>query len=123
MPRNWNVKIMQFKPNLEYSDTFWELFKEDLFHFIIICKKENLYRIMKWAQQTGMVMYRYHFVVASLDMHSIPLEEFSYAKSNIYYYKLTNEQNTELVRNHYWKCRMQRCQNLPFDENFLSVSI
>ena len=48
-PRNWNVQILQFKPNLEYSDTFWQLLKYDLFSFIIICKKENLHRIMKWV--------------------------------------------------------------------------
>ena len=48
-PRNWNVQILQFKPNLEYSDTFWQLLKYDLFNFIIICKKENLHRIMKWV--------------------------------------------------------------------------
>ena len=43
------MQILQFKPNLEYSDTFWELLKYDLFNFIIICKKENLHRIMKWV--------------------------------------------------------------------------
>lgn len=69
-----------------------------------------------------MVTFKYSFIISSLDMHSIPLEQFSYAKSNIYYFKLTDERNRELVKNHYWKCEMQRCPTLPFDENFLSVS-
>lgn len=56
-------------------------------------------------------------------MHSIPLEEFSYARANIYYFKLTDELNAELVRNHYWKCSLQRCPTQPFDDRLLSVGV
>lgn len=55
-------------------------------------------------------------------MHSIPIEDFSFARANIYYFKLTNELNKELVKNHYWKCGLQRCPQ-PFNDKYLSVSI
>jgi hypothetical protein len=74
------------------------------------------------AQQTGMITFRYSYVISSLDMHSIDLEEFKYAKANIYYLKATNENNKELLYKHHWQCSISNCAHRPYMNTYLKVS-
>ena len=48
-PRNWNVRILQFKPNQPYSDTFWQMRQFGIYNFILYVRTSNIYRILKWV--------------------------------------------------------------------------
>ena len=78
-------------------------------------------RILCKAQQTGMITYKYSYVISSLDMHSIELEEFKYAKANIYYYKVTNEFNKDLLYKHHWQCSINHCAHRPYMSTYLKA--
>ncbi|XP_055300709.1 glutamate receptor ionotropic, kainate 2-like isoform X1 [Sitodiplosis mosellana] len=50
---------------------------------VVECSIENLGEILKQAQQIGLMVDKYHFIITNLDAHTIDLEPFQYSGANI----------------------------------------
>lgn len=57
--------------------------------------RENLKTILKQAQQVEMITEKNHYIITSLDLHTIDLEDFQYSKCNITGLRLVNEESVE----------------------------
>ncbi|XP_031634001.1 glutamate receptor ionotropic, kainate 2-like isoform X2 [Contarinia nasturtii] len=53
------------------------------FRIIIECSIENLGEILKQAQQIGLMVDKYHFIITNLDASSIDLEDYQYSGANV----------------------------------------
>lgn len=81
------------------------------------CNTERIYDVLKQAQQIGMMSDYHSYLITSLDLHSVDLEEFKYGGTNITALRLVDPEKPELqkvVRNWvYGELRYGRKLDLP----------
>ncbi|GIX91527.1 glutamate receptor ionotropic, kainate 3 [Caerostris extrusa] len=90
--QKWKMQIYQFQ-NDSYRDMFWEIKravasreKPDSiveYRIILDVPRKNLYDVFKAAQQVGMMTEHQKYLITSLDLHTIDMEDFQYGKTNI----------------------------------------
>jgi hypothetical protein len=86
-------------------------------HIVLDCSTERIYDVLKQAQQIGMMSDYHSYLITSLDLHSVDLEEFKYGGTNITALRLVDPEKPELqkvVRNWvYGELRYGRKLDLP----------
>ncbi|XP_042896248.1 glutamate receptor ionotropic, kainate 2-like [Parasteatoda tepidariorum] len=105
--QKWSIRIYQFK-NSNYRETFWEvkqyrqskgrkLEKHEIkdHRIVLDVPRKNLYTVLKAAQQVGMMTEHQKFLITSLDLHTIDLDDFQYSKTNITGLRLVQEESKE----------------------------
>ncbi|KAG8194654.1 hypothetical protein JTE90_003126 [Oedothorax gibbosus] len=109
--RDWKIKLYQFRDEDSFRDTFWEIkrslksLKKDPskkdeekvldYRIVLDVSKKNLYHALKSAQQVGMMTENQKYLITSLDLHTIDLEDFQYSKTNISSLRLVQEESAE----------------------------
>lgn len=71
------------KPSLSFRDVFWRLKRTGEHNILLDVKTEHLYEALKQAQQVGCVTDEYSYLITSLDLHMIDLEDFKYSRTKI----------------------------------------
>lgn len=66
-------------------------------HIVLDCSTEKIYEVLKQAQQIGMMSDYHSYLVTSLDLHTVNLDEFKYGGTNITGFRLINEKVVEDV--------------------------
>ncbi|TMW40667.1 hypothetical protein DOY81_014253, partial [Sarcophaga bullata] len=68
-------------------------------NIVLDCSTEKVYEVLKQAQQVGMMSDYHSYLITSLDLHTINLDEFRYGGTNITGFRLVNEKIVnEVVR-------------------------
>lgn len=68
-------------------------------NIVLDCSTEKVYEVLKQAQQVGMMSDYHSYLITSLDLHTINLDEFRYGGTNITGFRLVNEKVVnEVVR-------------------------
>ncbi|GFY76121.1 glutamate receptor ionotropic, kainate 2 [Trichonephila inaurata madagascariensis] len=101
----WNMKLYKFPSSQYYRQTFWKI-KNDFekantiidYRIVLDVSRKNLYTVLKSAQQVGMMTEHQKYLITSLDLHTIDLEDFQYGKTNITGVRLVQDR-TVLERN------------------------
>lgn len=93
---NWKIHMYQFTPGEPYRDLFWRIKRSSESNFVIDVKKENIYTVLKHVQQVGMMTENHSYLITSLDLHTIDLEDFKYGKTNITGFRLVDEDSNEM---------------------------
>ena len=78
----WKVTLYQFTPGVAYRDTFWKV-KYNVKNILLDVKTAHVHEILRHAQQVGMMTEAYSFLITSLDLHTIDLEDFKFSKTKI----------------------------------------
>jgi len=60
-------------------------------HIVLDCSTEKVYDVLKQAQQIGMMSDYHSYLITSLDLHAVNLDEFRYGGTNITGFRLVNE--------------------------------
>ena len=64
---------------------------------LVDVKFENIRTVLKQAQAVGMMTSYYDYLITSLDLHSVDLEDFKYGGTNITALRLVDPHNPEVV--------------------------
>ena len=64
---------------------------------VIDCHYDHIRTVLKQAQAVGMMTHYYDYMLTSLDMHTIDLEDFKYGGTNITSFRLVDPDNPEVV--------------------------
>lgn len=59
-------------------------------HIVLDCSTEKVYEVLKQAQQIGMMSDYHSYLITSLDLHMVDLDEFKYGGTNITAFRLVN---------------------------------
>ncbi|XP_054152427.1 glutamate receptor ionotropic, kainate 2-like [Oppia nitens] len=92
---DWTIKLYQFSDR-PYRDIFWEIKMTKVFHVIIDVNRLNIFTVLKHAQQVGMMTEFQSYLITSLDLQTINLEDFKFAKTKITSFRLVDSTNPEL---------------------------
>ncbi|RWS13641.1 glutamate receptor: ionotropic kainate 3-like protein 2 [Dinothrombium tinctorium] len=75
----------------------WKIMRMNEYNILIDVRTENLYQVLKEAQQIGILTQKYNFIITSLDLHTIDLEDFKYSKATILSFSLLHKSSPELL--------------------------
>uniref|UniRef100_A0A8W7PVQ0 Receptor ligand binding region domain-containing protein n=1 Tax=Anopheles coluzzii TaxID=1518534 RepID=A0A8W7PVQ0_ANOCL len=67
-------------------------------HIVLDCSTERIYEVLKQAQQIGMMSDYHSYLITSLDLHTINLDEFKYGGTNITAFRLVDPENPEVAQ-------------------------
>lgn len=59
-------------------------------HIVLDCTTEKIYEVLKQAQQIGMMSDYHSYLITSLDLHTVNLDEFKYGGTNITAFRLVD---------------------------------
>lgn len=103
--KSWKIKLYKFPNTTSYRDVFWEIKQSTKirgkkatifeYHIVLDVPRNHLYRVLKSAQQVGMMTEQQKYLITSLDLHTIDLEDFQYGKTNITGLRLIQEDTSE----------------------------
>lgn len=65
-------------------------------HIVLDCTTEKIYQVLKQAQQIGMMSDYHSYLITSLDLHTVDLDEFKYGGTNITAFRLVDPEKPEL---------------------------
>lgn len=93
---DWHIQMYQFHTGQPYRDLFWKIKKTKETRVVLDVKRENLFTALKHAQQVGMLTESHSYLITSLDLHTVDLEEFKYGQTKITGYRLVDVDSPEL---------------------------
>lgn len=81
--KKWTIKLFQMQPNTQFRDLFWNVKKSGENNIILDVSREHMFNCLKHAQQVGLMTERQSYLITSLDLQSINLEDFMYGRTKI----------------------------------------
>lgn len=63
---------------------------------MVDCQYHNIRTVLKQAQAVGMMTSYYDYLITSLDLHSLDLEDFKHGGTNITAFRLVDPHNPEV---------------------------
>lgn len=86
------IIVRQLEPGLthDYRPMFKELKNSGTERIVLDCAPHNIQEILKQAQQVGMMTAHNKYIIASLDLHMVELEDFRHGGTNITAFRLVN---------------------------------
>lgn len=96
--KKWSIRLFQLKENTKYRDLFWVVKKSGEQNIVLDVKIEHMYECLKHAQQVGLMTEKQSYLITSLDLQTIDLEDFMYGKTKITSLRLIDHQNPDLAQ-------------------------
>ncbi|XP_037079168.1 glutamate receptor ionotropic, kainate 2-like [Pollicipes pollicipes] len=126
MPDNNNkisASVRQLPKNKDYRPLLKQVQNSGGTHIVIDCSTENIFNVLKQAQQIGMVTRYYHYFFTNLDLHTVELHDFQYAGTNITGLRLINTTDLRVVKRvESWKeAEAARGRHVPITASRLST--
>lgn len=93
--RDKKIVVRQFPSSSEYRTTFKELHKIGIRNIILDVPKDHIHTVLKHAQQVDMMSEYHNYFFTSLDLHTVDLEDFQYAGTNVSGFSLVDQNARE----------------------------
>lgn len=95
--KKWTIKLFQLYPNSQYRDLFWNVKKSGENNIVLDVSREHMFECLKQAQQVGLMTEKQSYLITSLDLPSINLEDFRYGRTKITGLQLINRSNSKTL--------------------------
>ncbi|XP_043213245.1 glutamate receptor ionotropic, kainate 2-like [Amphibalanus amphitrite] len=93
-----SMTVRQLPANMDYRMLLKGIQNSGGTHLVVDCSAENIYQVLKQAQQIGMVTRYYHYFFTNLDLHTVDLHDFQFAGTNITGLRLVNTDDYDVIR-------------------------
>ena len=94
--KKWTIKLFQLQANSTFRDLFWSVKKSGENNILLDVNQENLYDCLKQAQQVGLMTEKQNYLITSLDLPTIDLDDFRYGRTKITGLQLVNRKSEAL---------------------------
>ncbi|KAG4074265.1 hypothetical protein HA402_008674 [Bradysia odoriphaga] len=92
------ITVRQLTDTGDYRPLLKQIKNSAEAHIILDCSIEKIYEVLKQAQQIGMMSDYHSYLITSLDLQTINLDEFRYGGTNITAFRLVDPYS-QLVQN------------------------
>lgn len=113
-PKKYKITLMQLPDHKDYRDVLRNVLISSEYNLILDCKTENVERVLKQAQQVGLMTALHSFLITSLDLHLVDLQDFKYSGTNITAVRLVDPERGE-ARKFMYEWRMKTEAMLIYD--------
>lgn len=93
-PSEFPIAVRQLSDSGDYRPLLKQIKNSAESHIVLDCTTEKIYEVLKQAQQIGMMSDYHSYLITSLDLHSVELEEFKYGGTNITAFRLVDPYNS-----------------------------
>ncbi|XP_047363584.1 glutamate receptor ionotropic, kainate 2 isoform X12 [Vespa velutina] len=97
-PSEFPITVRQLSEGSEYRPLLKQIKNSAESHIVLDCSTERIYDVLKQAQQIGMMSDYHSYLITSLDLHSVDLEEFKHGGTNITAFRLVDPEKPEIQR-------------------------
>lgn len=94
----YGITVRQLPLGSDYRHVLKELMVLEQLHIIVDCSVDKVFRILKQAQQVGMMTSSHHYLLTSLDVDTLYLEDFSYSGTKINSLRLVDLSSPEVLK-------------------------
>lgn len=94
----WNIKLFQFTPGSSYRDIFWKVKRSGETNILLDISREHLHKCLKNSQQVGLMTEKHSYLITSLDVHTVDLEDFMFGKTKITSLQITDSSKESVKR-------------------------
>ncbi|BFF90896.1 glutamate receptor ionotropic kainate 2 [Drosophila madeirensis] len=85
------ITVRQLSDSGDYRPLLKQIKNSAEAHIVLDCSTERIHEVLKQAQQIGMMSDYHSYLVTSLDLHTVNLDEFRYGGTNITGFRLIND--------------------------------
>lgn len=96
--KKWTIKLFQLHAGSQFRDLFWAVKKSGENNIILDVSREHMFDCLKQAQQVGLMTEKQSYLVTSLDLQTINLEDFMYGRTKITALQLIDRNSKALER-------------------------
>ncbi|XP_026318745.1 glutamate receptor ionotropic, kainate 2 isoform X2 [Hyposmocoma kahamanoa] len=97
-PTELPVSVRQLPDSHDYRPLLKQIKNSAESHIVLDCATERIRDVLQQAQQIGMMSDYHSYLVTSLDLHSVDLEEFKYGGTNITALRLLDPERADVQR-------------------------
>ncbi|XP_046669488.1 glutamate receptor ionotropic, kainate 2 isoform X2 [Homalodisca vitripennis] len=97
-PSEFPIAVRQLGEGTDYRPLLKQIKNSAESHIVLDCSTEKIYNVLKQAQQIGMMSDYHSYLITSLDLHSVDLEEFKYGGTNITALRLVDPEKPDLQK-------------------------
>ncbi|KOB77595.1 Ionotropic glutamate receptor, partial [Operophtera brumata] len=97
-PSELPVSVRQLPDSHDYRPLLKQIKNSAESHIVLDCATERIRNVLQQAQQIGMMSDYHSYLITSLDLHSVDLEEFKYGGTNITALRLLDPDRTDVQR-------------------------
>ncbi|XP_072932709.1 glutamate receptor ionotropic, kainate 2 [Epargyreus clarus] len=97
-PSELPVAVRQLPDSHDYRPLLKQIKNSAESHIVLDCATERIRDVLQQAQQIGMMSDYHSYLITSLDLHSVDLEEFKYGGTNITALRLLDPERSEVQR-------------------------
>ncbi|KAL0275560.1 UNVERIFIED_CONTAM: hypothetical protein PYX00_003377 [Menopon gallinae] len=95
--KEYVIIVRQLDEGDNYRETLRTVKNSGSTNIILDCSIEILPEVLKQAQQVGLMVAEYSFIIANLDLHTIDLEFLQYGGTNITGFSLVNPEDKVVI--------------------------
>ncbi|CAH2047173.1 unnamed protein product, partial [Iphiclides podalirius] len=97
-PSELPVAVRQLPDSHDYRPLLKQIKNSAESHIVLDCATERIRDVLQQAQQIGMMSDYHSYLITSLDLHSVDLEEFKYGGTNITALRLLDPERSDVQR-------------------------
>ncbi|XP_071450570.1 glutamate receptor ionotropic, kainate 2 isoform X3 [Hetaerina americana] len=97
-PSEFPIAVRQLGEGSDYRPLLKQIKNSAESHIVLDCSTERIYDVLKQAQQIGMMSDYHSYLITSLDLHTVDLEEFKYGGTNITAFRLVDPEKAEVQK-------------------------
>ncbi|XP_014479807.1 PREDICTED: glutamate receptor ionotropic, kainate 2 isoform X3 [Dinoponera quadriceps] len=97
-PSEFPITVRQLSEGSEYRPMLKQIKNSAESHIVLDCSTERIYDVLKQAQQIGMMSDYHSYLITSLDLHTVDLEEFRHGGTNITAFRLVDPEKPEIQK-------------------------
>ncbi|XP_071042115.1 glutamate receptor ionotropic, kainate 2-like [Parasteatoda tepidariorum] len=89
------VIVRQFEEEKDYRKTLKELGRKGIKSFVVDVDVQNVHTLLRHAQKVDMLTEYFNYVITTLDIHTVNLEDFRYIGTNITGFRVVDEEASD----------------------------
>ncbi|XP_065349415.1 glutamate receptor ionotropic, kainate 2 isoform X3 [Cloeon dipterum] len=97
-PSEFPIAVRQLGEGPDYRPLLKQIKNSAESHVVLDCSTEKIYDVLKQAQQIGMMSDYHSYLITSLDLHTVDLEEFKYGGTNITAFRLVDPDRADVIK-------------------------
>lgn len=94
--KNWDMKVFQLQPDRPYRDVLWRVKDSGMTNILLDVSTDHIIEVLRQAQQVGLLTEHHNYLITSLDLHTVNLENFRYSRTNITSLRVVQENHVKL---------------------------
>ncbi|XP_069947297.1 glutamate receptor ionotropic, kainate 2 isoform X3 [Cherax quadricarinatus] len=94
----WQINLRQLPNDDDYRPMLKDAKKAGVTHVVLDVERQNIFSVLKQAQQIGMMTSYHNYFITSLDLHTVDLEDFRHGGTNVTALRIVDPENQLVQR-------------------------